>query len=284
MAKLLSGYVAGSGGVVNWTDPENPGYGKPYLVLTGPGNGLKWTDTTSGNTHTVSMAIPWENIATFRQYMLYSVVVSGGVSVQSIPCQSPFIGQFPNTYCTQITAQTDGQDANVSATRLSTDILLEVTFSTLTWVPSTSSPFLEVSYAGSADYDTVPDSAMSFVSSGEKIDHDAGVMVGQVAIDITFYAIANVVSWIGTVNALKSKVNSASITIDGVSYAAGYLFFPTYDLQKSVDSNGNITGTATVHFIQRDIPWNMGITSAGVVDAITPAPYQTADLNGVLSA
>lgn len=289
-AKLLSGYTTSLAGVVNFTDPNHPGYGFPYLILNGNDKGsFTWEDTVQGNVHRIMICIPWENIGTFRNYVLAgSEVVSGSV-VRKVPMQSPFVAQFPNTYASRISGTGDGSDADVSETRLYADCILAVEFTTLIWSPDGSQPFIEVSYSGSADYDTIPDAKLEFAGNSEKIDHDAGVLVGQLAIQVTAHQIPDINAWIANLMPLKGKVNSADVVIDGFTYAPGYLLFPTFDASKTTDSGGVVTGEGTISLIQRDIPWNSGIRSDGSVDTIVVTgssthPYDDADLNGVFTA
>ena len=293
MSKLLSGFNS-SQGAVAWTDPNHPGYGLYYLILTGNDNGqLTWQDSLQAASHTINVCIPWESLGAFRFYALTSTnssTVSGVTSVtRTYPMLTPFATQFPNQYAVSLAGKGSGIDNNVSDTRLYSDLIVAVTFQTLTYGVEESQPFIEINYAESADYITVPDANLSFEGNGEIIEHDAGVLVGQVAIQITFHQLPDLGSFLSGLYPYKGKVNSVAVVLDGFSYDAGTLLFPTFGGTKSVSTQGVITADATVQFLQRDLPWNQGIRSDGTADTIiitgtTTSPYATADLNEVLSA
>lgn len=278
-AKLLSGYSG-----PNFSDADHPGNGLPYLILNGNQKGsFDWEDTIAGNAHRVTFCIPWEGIAAFRQYVLAGTSSGGGPITRTLPMLSPFAAIFPNTYATRITGKGDGSDHLVTAARLYEDCILVVEFATLRWDPLGSQPFIEVNNRGSADYTTIPNSSLAF-SGGERILHDASVMIGSLAIEVTAHQIPDITTWKANLMPLKGKVSSTTVTIRGYTHPAGTLLFPTFESQESVDSLGVATAEGTITLLQRDISWNSGITSSGAVEAITPAPYLTADLNGVFTA
>ena len=280
-AKLITDY-ASYPGVVNFTDQNHPGYGFPYLILTGNDKGsFTWKDSIQGNSHTMMFCIPWENMATFRQFVLAGSQVVMGALTRTLPMQSPLVSIFPTTYAMNITGAGDGSDANVSSTRLYADCILAVEFQTLVWTPEGSQPFIEISASGSADYDTIPNAKLVFAGNGEAIEHDAGVLVGQVTWNITAYQVPDTAAWLAVVSPMKGKINSDVITLFGTAYDVGTLLIPTFEMKLGVDSSGVVNATTTVPIIQRDIPWNQGFRSDGTLDTIVVSgtsvyPYESA--------
>lgn len=273
-----------------FTDPNHPGYGVNFLVLTGPDKGgFDFDVTTQATTHRVNFAVPWEGLDAFLLFALGGIQSVGGVATRVVPAQSPYPSIFPNTYCLRATGKGDGSDSSVTDTRPYSDCVLTLEFGTLTWEPEGDQPYIEINYAGSADYDTIPDAKLQFEGNEEEIDHDAGILVGQVAIQVSLHMVPDPDATIANLNALKGKVSSEDMVIDGFTYPAGTIHFPTYDLTKTKTTQGLPTAEAVVHLIQRDLPWNKAIRSDGVVDTVVVAgtsinPYVTDDLNGIFSA
>jgi hypothetical protein len=281
--KVLSDYAG-----PNFTDPGHPGFGHPYLILNGPqGNGqFDFEATVASTSHRVTFCVPWEGLGAFVQFCLMGVAASGGTFVRTLPLESPYASIFPNTFASRVSGKGDGSDTSVTDARLFADCILTVQFETLQYALEGGGAFIEINYGGSADYDTFPSAQLQF-SGGEKIDHDAGVLVGQESIQVTAHNVPDPAAFLAVVNPLKGKVNSVALVIDGWTYPIGTILFPTFDLDKAVVALGNITAEATIQLLQRDLPWNQGIRSDGVVDDIivtgtTTQPYVTADLTPLL--
>lgn len=177
-----------------------------------------------------------------------------------------------------------GMDGTASLSAPWTKLVVDITFRALNWShDDPSQPYLAYRIRGSASAITIPGWQNSFTPSGEKIEADVTRIVGQKAIEITRYNIPDLSRFESVADPLINYVNSATMTIKGRSYAAGTIQFVTYSADEENQGLGQTKATATLQFLYRALEWNKGITSTGLVQAYTYAPYSTGNLSVLLS-
>ena len=244
----------------------------PYKLLNKATDNGKYTFsiTNDGRTEQLVFLVAFENRGAFIDFVAGYSTSAGGVVTRNQPLQDPFTTYL---YAVQIDGEGIGADNLVGLNRPWSHIKFTITFGTLVWDPNGATPYYSVRYRASTSTITVPGAKLAF-SNGEYIDHDYGVLVGQFAIEITKYQVPAIGDFVNTYAPLSGQVNSDTVTIQGYNYSPGHLMLPTVDAESQVNSLGAPQNQATVALIYRSIPWNSGIRSDGMVDSITPAPYQ----------
>ena len=205
---------------------------------------------------------------------------TGATVSRNLPCQYPW---NPNLWCQRIGIKAAGLDGGVSLTRPYTSVILTCEFTTLPYDPKdTNTPFTSIQVKGSGSYITWPNAQYSF-SSGEKIDADVGVPISELTFEIAKFNIPDFDNFLATVLPLTNKVNSDTVTISKTTFAAGYLLFPTFDLTIQQSALGTPQYSAVIPLQWRSVKWNQGLRSDGTYDTITPAPFGTAALAGLVT-
>lgn len=253
-------------------------------LLNNPqGNGVYQGDIDEkGRRHVLSWKVPWEDHNDFLETAGGTPVVftSGGSSVTvMVPLKFPYAD---NMYAKRITYRGEGSDKLVDDARLYPWVIVTVEFGTFDYAVESATPFLTIRYRASASFATIPNVPFRF-GTGEKLGQDVGVLVGEYAIEVTRHRVADLGSLIAILKPLVGMVSSTSITIDGVTYAAGTLHFPTFEGTEQTFVLGNSQQELSYAVLYRSIPWNSALRSDGVVDVLIPAPYPTADMTSLFS-
>jgi hypothetical protein len=163
-----------------------------------------------------------------------------------------------------------------------TKAVVTVTFASFPYnVGDGSSPWLQVNVKGSTEFLTIPGMAYAF-SSGEKIEQDIGRLIGLQTYSITRYQIPSLDAWLALANPLLGYVNSDVVLVGATPHAPGTILFPTQDCSSQATITGSPQSEATFQLSYRSIGWNSGVRSDGMVDTITPTPYPTTALSGLL--
>lgn len=206
---------------------------------------------------------------------------AGATVTRALPCVYPW---NPNLYVTRIGLRAAGSDSSVTIDRPWSSVILTVEFSTLPYDPKdTNNPFMAVNIRGASSLITQPNVQYSFVGNGEKIDADLGFPVSELTFEIRKFSLPNIDAFLTVAMPLLNKVNSDTVTISTTTFAAGYMMFPTFDLSVEQNALGTPQYAVTIPLQYRSLKWNQGIRSDGTVDTITPAPFSTAALSGLLA-
>ncbi len=251
------------------------------------GNGAYSFDVTEeGRTDVITFKVAFTDLETFinevKGYQVTYGSSSSGTIERGVPMQHPF---NPNLYAVRISGEGLGMDSTPSRTKPNPDALVRVTFGTLTWEPEDpSTPFLDIDIQGSGNYITLPGVPFTYATSGKPIEQDVGRMVGELAINVTRYDIPDIDRFMSIANPLKSKVNSAAMTIGRTSFDAETLLFATYSATRQNTGLGQRKHKVTIQLIQRDLSWNKVLTPSGTYDNLSPKPYDQTDLNPLFTA
>lgn len=264
----------------------------PFTLLNNPdGTGAYSGDVgPESSSRTLSIKCRFEDHEKLIR-LLYGLPVqvgtgAGATVTRALPVVSPW---NPNLYVVGISIRAAGSDNLTNFTRPWTSVVLTIKFGTLTFDPKNSDqPYLSINIRGGGSFITHPNTQYSF-STGEKIDADVGVWVAEKTYMIRRFQLPSFDAFESLAGPLVGKVNSDTVTIKtvpgstGTAITAGYLLFETYDLDLSLNVLGTPQFTATVPLRWRALPWNSGLDSTGTPQTITPAPYQTAALSGLLA-
>jgi len=261
------------------TTDELPASAK--LLNNPEGNGVYQGEVDErGRRHILSWKVPWEDHNEFLETAGGTPVVfsgSGGSSVTVIvPLKFPYAD---NMYAKRITYRGEGADALVTADRPFPWVIVNVEFATFDYAVESASPFITVRYRGTSYFATIPNVPFVFAGNGEKLGQDVGRIVGEVAIEVTRHRIPDVTATLGILVPLMGKVSSSDVAVDGVTYPAGTLLFPTFDGEKQIITLGGSRDQLSYPVIYKTIPWNRAMRKDGTLDTLVPAPYETADLN-----
>jgi hypothetical protein len=233
-----------------------------------------------GRTETLVFLVSVHDFQTFVEWVGgKSTYVVGVGTVRQQPLQNPY---FTRIYAIGIDYETMGNDTHISLTRPWSYMKCVVKFGTLPWDPNGSTPYFTVRYRGTTSVATVPGAKLHF-STGEYIDHDYGILLGQYAIEIMLYQVPDIQQFLDTYGPLMGQTNNDNVTILGYEYDPGYLLLNTVDAEMQVNSLGGPQNQATVSLIVRSIPWNSDIDSNGTVQEVLPHPYQDTAYAGAFS-
>jgi hypothetical protein len=252
------------------------------LLNNAEGNGgMSFSVTPDGSTRSLSFIVAFADLEAFLVELAGEPVLIGSGIVRTLPLQYPY---NENLYFLRASGRAVGSDAAVSIDRPWAYVIVQAEFSTLTFDPRNSDqPYLARRVSGAAEMITVPGHTYEFTTSGEKIDQDIAKHCGAKTVELTRFELPDWNAFEVLADSLAGKVNSVTMTIKGKSYAPGYILFGTYSLDEQQSVLGTPKCQGSLAFSYRSVPWNSGITSAGVVDTITPPIYETADLNVLLA-
>lgn len=212
-----------------------------------------------------------------------SVTYGSGSSAtisRRIPLQCPW---NDNLYAIALDYQSVGSDESVGSSRPWGSIAVTVTFGALKWFPTDpSQPYIVKRYRGAGRIITIPGTAYTF-SGGERREQDVGKKIGGHIIEITRLQIPSLDAFLAVAEPKEGCINSDVVTIGSTSYAAGYLLFETFSAEDQNNGLGARQSQATIVFHYSSLPWNSDITSAGAVEALTPAIYTTTTLAPLLT-
>lgn len=259
----------------------------PYKLLTNPeANGTYEGQINDGNREeTLSFMVAFADREAFisqaigkrEQYGDYTT----GQIIANEPLQHPW-NQY--LFASAISWRSMGMDSTQSLAAPWTNVVCDVTFRALNWThDDPSQPYLSYRIRGSTSAITIPGWQNSFTPSGEKIEGDVTRLVGQKSIEVTRYNIPDLARFETVCDSVINYVNATTLTIKGRAYAAGTIQFVTYSADEENQGLGQTKATASLQFLYRAIGWNNGITSTGLVQAFTYAPYTTGNLAVLLS-
>ena len=109
-----------------------------------------------------------------------------------------------------------------------------------------------------------------------------GKKIGGHIIEITRLQIPSLDAFLAVAEPKEGCINSDVVTIGSTSYAAGYSCLKPSRPRTRTTGLGARQSQATIVFHYSSLPWNSDITSAGAVEALTPAIYTTTTLAPLL--
>ena len=127
----------------------------------------------------------------------------------------------------------------------------------------------------------------SGTNSGNPLDPDKDIQpqlwLPFVAIEVNFAFKPTLP--LQTFNDNAGMVNSANVTIAGVTFSAGQLLFQGVQSEPSTSVDGSIGWSRVIKFAARQDDWNKVYSPAdGTFESVTPNLYDTGDLNDVLTS
>lgn len=238
---------------------------------------------TNGRKATCNFKVPLEDLEATLQVISGAPQVFGSGSTatytRSLGLQYRY---FTPLYASRLSYRFEGLDELVTVNRPNTSVIITTEFEPPTFDPGSSQPFITVQTRGSVEFWTLPNFAFSFTGNSEKVDQDVGIQVGKLEIQITLHQVPDIDAQIAKLLPLMGKVNSTATTIGKTSYTAGFLMFPTFDAQLVFGSLGDRQAEFSFSVLYRTVEWNKQMRSDGTFDTLSPAPYSTADLNGLV--
>lgn len=256
------------------------------LLLNNPqGNGGHfgaWDQ--NGRKATCNFKVPIEDLETTLNTINGSPQVFGSGSTATYSRSAGLQYRFyPSLYASRLSYRFEGLDSLVTVTRPNTSAIVTVEFEPLLFDPGSNQPYVTVRVRGSVNVVTIPNFYFTFVGNSEKVEQDFGVKVGQVDLQVTMHRVPDLDAQIAKILPLMGKVNSIDTTLGKTTYLAGYLLFPTFDADEVFGTLGGQEGQFSFNVVYRSQPWNKAMRSDGTWDTLSPAPYSTADLNGLVS-
>jgi hypothetical protein len=251
-------------------------------MRVGQGSNFNLALDAGGLKQRITWKCLWEEYPAFLEAVIGPLEQIGGVT-RRVPLRNPF---FPSLYCVAISGVKGfGADSAISASRPFTWVDLTLEFEQPSWDPSSDSPFVTLTHQGSSRSVTVPGQQYAFSAgtySGQKIQQDIGVAIGGVAIGVTLHQLPDLNAFLSVAMPLVGKVNSAALTVAGITYAAGTVYFETFQTQSSKTALGTAQHEASISLIWSAMDWNKFLDPGGTATAVTPAPFGTSDLNSMI--
>lgn len=248
-------------------------------ILVGRNGQFRFAMSGESVNQRLAFKVTWEDSPAFLQAVIGTTATINGL-VRRVPLQNPYL---PQLYAVGISdCQGVGSDANISATRPYPWLIYTVDFAILPFGVSGDSAFLTLNHDGAGRTVTVPGQYYAF-SDGTKIDQNVGIPIGGHAISLTVHQLPSLINFMAVATPLEGKVNSTTLTVAGISYAPGTVFFETFGTSSQKSAFGVATHEAGISLIYSALPWNKAIKpTTGLPDDVSPAPFQTANLNALV--
>lgn len=257
----------------------------PYTLLAPPdGSGFEGDyEQDLPRRHRLRFLFAWEDLEDALEVIAGKPETVSGAYVRSVPLQSPFVASM---YARSFTHRGIGVDTNISASRLYSNALVDVTFETPRFALEGSNAYTSLRFVAATEKVTVPNTY--YTISGETgadaiVEQNIGLDVGTLGVEISRHWVADATETMATLLPLFGTVNSLDVSFGSLVFPAGTLFLPrgTTDLQ--VPLGGEIGTTIAITLQYRSLPWNQVIRSGGVAGTLDPAPYATADHNAIFT-
>ena len=257
----------------------------PWTFLNNPdGTGAAGGEFhPGGRTEYLNFFVAYENLESFCTQVAGSPTSfgtgTGAIITQQVPLAHP---RVPKLYATKITHRAATSDEFVTTNRPFAGCQVTVEFKAFEYdLGDGSTPWIRIRAQGSSDMITLPGVPFAF-GTGEKIEQDVGVVVGQVAFEITKFQVPDFDQWCSVAVPLMGKVNSTALTISKTTFAAGCVFFPTFSLDSQTNVLGSPQTQVSFPLVFRQLQWNYAMRSDGVYAEVLPNPYATTDLSVLL--
>lgn len=255
----------------------------PFEIMADPRSGtFRGKMDSSGREDTLTFQVAFSDLNTFLKDIKGKPTGYGDGESATITRTEPL--KYPYSdgmYAISATYRAVGSDDNVSRSRPWADCFVDVTFGALQWFPNDpSQPFVSARIRGATRIMTQPGVKYTFAGTGERREQDIGFRVAGHTVEAQVHDIPNLSAFTAKAIPLEGSVNNAALTVDGITYQAGYLLFETFAAQWVANGLGARKAEASIVLQYSSLPWNYDIRVAdNVVDALVPAIYPAADLS-----
>ena len=144
----------------------------------------------------------------------------------------------------------------------------------------TSQTLWEYRAQGSAEFQTIPNTAYTFLSDGAAVNAPIGKRMPTQGITLVSHLLPYCPE--ETILGLCGKVNDAVCVnpVTGASYAAGTLLLESFTAERTGMSDGLTAWTIGYQFTYRRTPWNYVMRSDdGTYDEVDPPIYESGDFS-----
>lgn len=180
------------------------------------------------------------------------------------PSSFSYVGPFqyppsPNLFCTSIDSiQFLGKPIPDSVAGLPYLVkkyaIVQANFTRPTWQPATSGGYFSITFAGSGEVFTVPETVYRF-GDGTPTATPLGIQIPQAEIIVKRFRMPFIPDQEVFI-LLATPVNNAAFQIGNNIYPAGTLLFSAGNSTTESDVLGNLTYTFEYRFLARAVPWN----------------------------
>lgn len=236
----------------------------------------------SGLKMRLTWSVSWEDSPAFLE-ALQGYPETIGTLTRRVPLRNQFV---PSIYALAISnARFVGADSAISASRISTHIHYTIEYGPLGYEVGGDSAYVTINHAGSTRSVTVPGVQYAFSAgtySGTKVQQDVAQPIGGVGMQLTLHQVPSISAFVATADAMLGTVNSTSLVVAGITRAAGTVYFDTYESQSTRSVLGTEQHEVSISLIYSALPWNKFLDPGGSANAVTPAPFPTANHNTLL--
>lgn len=233
-----------------------------------------------GREEELTWAVPFEDRFAFEEAVVgYPETITVGTTTitRRVSLKSPY---NPNLIALRARFKSQGK-ANTNASRPYNTILYSITFGIPPWGAEGDTPYQTLQETGASRSITDPSRRYVFVGNGQPVDQGVAVTYSGTSFQFTQYGMNK-----ATLQAfreailplLATPVNSAPLTVAGITFPAGTILMETYSVQSSSSLFGIFEASASITLNYSALPWNSYMRSDGNIDVLSPQPYQTADL------
>jgi hypothetical protein len=249
-------------------------------ILVGRNGQFRFAMNGDAVNQRLAFKVTWEDSPAFLQAVIGTTATVNGL-VRRIPLQNPYLSQL---YAIGISdCQGQGSDENISDTRPYPWLIYTVDFAILPYGVSGDSAFLTLTHDDAGRTVTVPGQNYTFADDGSKIDQNVGLPIGGTAVQFTLHQLPSLPGFLSVVLPLVGKVNSTAVTVAGVTYPAGTLYFETFGTGSQRSAFGVETHEGSISLVYSALPWNQAIKpTTGLPANVSPAPFQVANLNALV--
>lgn len=257
-----------------------------YEIMADPRQGtFRGKMDAQGREDTLTFKVAFGDLNTFLEQIKGKPVSYGEGSSGTITRTEPL--RYPyntNLYAISATYRAMGSGDSVSTAAPWTDVFVDITFGALQWFPNDpSQPYLVRRYRGASRMVTIPGTAYTFATTGNRKEQDVGVRVGAHVIEVTRLELPSLDNFLAVAEPLEGRVNSDTITLGKQTYAPGYLLFETFSADVQDNGLGAKKAQATIVLHYSQCPWNSDFDYDGVIRALSPNIYTPAALTPLFS-